>query len=210
MKMIEYLTEAYGCCTPIILKDLRIGGKTKTAIRKELSRATAEGKICRMKNGIYYIREESDLPRNLSFESVVELKFIKNDYGFPGLDLDVYGYYSGMTFLNQIGITQQVPAVLEITTNKTSCKRLFCWKRLKAIVRKGKCQIDRFNYKTLQFLDAITYTSDETFLENKTKFKKYYKENINKGDATNYSAYYPKKTIFRLTELEAHHDSIRQ
>ena len=120
MNTIDYLKETFGYSVPILLKNIRIGGKSKTAIRKELSRAVEEGTIVRESNGVYSLREDTDIPDCVSFESVVELKFIKNDYGFPGLNLDIYGYYSGQTFLNMIGVSQQVPAVLEITTNNTS------------------------------------------------------------------------------------------
>jgi hypothetical protein len=210
MKMIEYLTEAYGCCTPIILKDLRIGGKTKTAIRKELSRATAEGKICRMKNGVYYILEDTAIPRELSFRDVVEIKFIKNDYGFKGLDLDVYGYYSGQTFLHQLGLTQQVPAKLEIVTNKTSCKRIYACKGFKAIIRKCRCTIDRFNYKILQLFDALNFMSEDMFEDNIERITNYYKSIATKGDIEKYSAYFPHVVVDRLLKLEAFSEVTRR
>lgn len=48
-----------------------------------------------------------------------------------------------------IGLTQQVTAVLEITTNKTLCKRTIDINGRKAVLRKGKVENNRNNYKTL-------------------------------------------------------------
>ena len=47
MEIVQYLKDIYGYGTPIFLKDIRIGRKSKTAIRKELSRAVKDKKIIR-------------------------------------------------------------------------------------------------------------------------------------------------------------------
>ena len=100
--------------------------------------------------GIYYFKKKDDLNDTVSFEKIVTLKYIKNDYGFSGLDLDIYGYSTGLTFIHSIGLTTQVPAVLEIATNNTSCKREIKIKGRRAILYKPKTGINRFNYKSLQ------------------------------------------------------------
>ena len=43
MKFIDYLFDIYGYDKPIILKDLRIGKKSKSAIREEIYRAFKRG-----------------------------------------------------------------------------------------------------------------------------------------------------------------------
>ena len=57
MRTVDYLKEVYGYDVPIFLKNIRIGGKSKTSIRKELSRAVDKGEIERESNGIYYFSE---------------------------------------------------------------------------------------------------------------------------------------------------------
>ena len=155
MNTIAYLKEVYGYSTPIFVKDIRIGGKSKTAIRKELSRAAEKGEIVRDGYGVYFFDLKGDLPDVLSARDVLIHRYIKNDYGIPGLNLDVYGYFTGLTFLNQIGISQQVPAIYEIKTNNTSSKRFIKYHNARAIVRKSKITINRFNYKALQFFDMF-------------------------------------------------------
>ena len=50
MNVVNYLKETYGYSVPIFLRDIRIGRKSKTAIRKELSRAVQKGEIVRKSN----------------------------------------------------------------------------------------------------------------------------------------------------------------
>lgn len=200
MNTIAYLKEVYGYSQPIFLKDIRIGRKSKTAIRKELSRAVQDGKIIRRGQGVYSLVDPLTKMSSVTFEKIVELKFVKDDYGLEGLELDVYGYYTGQTFLNQIGISQQVPAVLEITTNNTSCKREYTMGRRSAVLRKGRINIDRFNYKALQFFDMFFFVSDKEVKENKKLLFEYIKKNLTKRDFEQYIGLYPNR-VMKLIKL---------
>lgn len=200
MNTISYLKEIYGYSTPIFLKDIRIGGKSKTSIRKELSRGVENGLIKRDGQGVYYFDPSSDIPCNISYESVVEKRFIKNDYDIPGLDIDVYGYYSGLTFLHQLGLTQQVPAVYEITTNNTSCSRLFKYGKYRTILRKGKTTINRFNYKTLQFFDLFYLLNKDDVKNNYDVLYEYIQNNLDKADFEKYISLYPVKILKLIVE----------
>lgn len=200
MNIVNYLKETYGYAVPIFLKDIRIGRKSKVAIRKELSRAVQNGDIVRKSQGVYCLEDDTDIPKTASFEDVVEKKFIKDDYGLPGLNIDVYGYYSGLTFQHQIGLTQQVPAVLEITTNNTSCKRFYRCDGYRAIVKKGKEQIDRLNYKAFQLFDCINNLDGEEIIKNKEILYKYIEKNITKTDFEKYSHILTTKSFKYLTE----------
>ncbi|MBE6133559.1 MAG: hypothetical protein E7178_02695 [Erysipelotrichaceae bacterium] len=200
MNTIAYLKEVYGYSTPIFVKDIRIGGKSKTAIRKELSRAAEKGEIVRDGYGVYYFDLKGDLPDVLSAEDVFIHRYIKNDYGIPGLNLDVYGYFTGLTFLNQIGISQQVPAIYEIKTNNTSSKRLIQYRYAKAIVRKSKITINRFNYKALQFFDMFYLITKDEVNENYSLLEKYIRDNLSKTDFENYISLYPVKIMKRIVE----------
>lgn len=201
MDIVQYLKDIYGYATPIFLKDIRIGKKSKTAIRKELSRAVEKGAIIRRSYGIYYFKEKPVLSPELTFEMIVKQKYIKNDYGIPGLDLDIYGYYSGQTFLNMIGLSQQVPAVLEITTNNTSCKRLININGRRAILRKGRTNINRLNYKALQFFDMLSsFLYDEEIKENKETLVKYIKQNLTKKDFVDNIKFYSTRVMKIIVE----------
>ena len=200
MNTISYLKEVYGYSQPIFLKDIRIGRKSKTAIRKELSRAVQGGKLIRRGQGVYSLVDPLNRVSNITFEKIVETRFVKDDYGIEGLDINVYGYYTGQTFLNQIGISQQVPAVIEITTNNTSCKREYKIGRRIAILRKGRIVIDRFNYKPLQFFDMFSFLSDEEVKANKDLLFNYISKNLSKKDFEQYIGYYPIRVMKLIVE----------
>ena len=200
MNTIAYLKEIYGYSTPIFLKDIRIGGKSKTSIRKDLSRAVEKGEIKRDGQGVYYFEFKGEISDTLSAEEIIMLRYIKNNYGITGLDLDVYGYFTGLTFLNQIGISQQVPAIYEIKTNNTSSKRLIKYRYARAILRKGKITINRFNYKALQFFDMFYLLKKEDIIDNYSLLEKYIQENLSKADFEKYISLYPTKIMKILVE----------
>ena len=202
MNTINYLKEIYGYSTPIFLKDIRIGGKSKTSIRKELSRAAEKGDIKRDANGVYYFDLKGEYPDKLSVNEVITKRFIKNDYGIPGFDIEIYGYTTGQTFLNSLGISQQVPAVYEIVTNNTSCKRMFVYKGRRVLLRKGKVTIDRTNYKILQFLDAFYYLDINEVREYHDNLYQYIQSHLTKEQLQSYLALYPYKIHKLLIEGE--------
>ena len=201
MDIVSYLKDIYGYATPIFLKDIRIGRKSKTAIRKELSRAVLENKIIRRSQGVYYFREDDELADELSFTEIVLKKYIKDDYGFPGLNLNIYGYFSGQTFLNQIGISQQVPAVLEVTTNNTSCKRIYHSGKYRCMLRKGRTEINRLNYKALQFFDMLSGSlTDEEIRENKELLYRYIEKTLTKNDFLKNIKFYSNRVMKIIVE----------
>lgn len=200
MNTIDYLKEVYGYGVPIFLKDLRIGKKSQTSIRKDLSRAVQKGDIVRESHGVYFFDSKKDFPSNISFNEIVELRFIKNDYDIPGLNLDVYGYYTGLTFLNQIGLSQQVPAVIEICTNKTSCHRIFRCNGYRAEIKKGKIEINRYNYKALQFFDLFYLIGKEDIKKNYKLLNDYILKNLTKTDFEKYVGLYPNRILKLIVE----------
>lgn len=204
MKLIEYLKEVYGYDNPIILKDLRIGGKSKSAIRQELYRETKLGNIQSYGSGIYYFKNPilkySFLPDpSITFDEVIKQKYV---FDKTNPDLFVYGYVSGQTFLNQIGISQQVPGKIEVTTNKTSSKkRVVCITGRYAVLRKARTEVNFMNYKILQFLDMFHFLSYDDLLINKQLLSKYIKDNkFSKIEFNRYINLYSTRTIKMIFE----------
>ena len=195
MNTISYLKEVYGYGVPIFLKDIRIGGKSKVSIRKDLSRGVEDGKIIRKTQGVYCFKEENEFSDSVSFRDIITAKYIKDDFGIPGLDLEIFGYYTGLSFMHSLGLTQQVPAVLEIVTNNTSCKREYKIKNRSVKLIKPKTTINRFNYKILQFLDLFYLIDKDEIKENKVTLRKYISNNLSKADLEKYLGLYPARII---------------
>ena len=203
MNIISYLENVYGYATPIFLKDVRIGGKSKAAIKESFYRAVKEGKLERQSNGVYYIRKKQEFGGGIFFEDIIEKKYIYSDYADCDLKkLFVIGYYSGMTFLNQIGISEQVPAILEVTTNNTSSnKRIYVSRGSKAIVRKARTEVTYQNYKMLQFLDMFHWLSLWEIKEKKELLRKYIIDNyLTKHQFSEYIPLYSFQTLKKITE----------
>jgi hypothetical protein len=205
MNIVSYLENVYGYDTPIFLKDVRIGGKSKAAIKESFYRATKEGHLSRKGPGIYsLVRKEKGIFRVVVFEDIVARKFLYSTYveDYKLRELFTIGYYSGMTFLNQIHISEQVPAVLEITTNNTSSnKRLYVVDKRRAILRKGKTKITFQNYKILQFLDMFHWLSLYEIKEKRELLVNYIKENgLSKQQFSEYISLYGFNTLKKITE----------
>lgn len=204
MDIVNYLTNIYGYDTPIFLKDVRIGGKSKSAIREEFYRATKRGDISRDGPGVYSLVNKSNkLSPVVTFEKILTRKFIYDSNPIQGLeDLYIVGFYSGLTFLNMIGISQQVPAVLEITTNKTSSKKsIYGALGRTAIIRKARTKITFQNYKMIQFLDMFYFVPLDEIKKNKELLRKYIKKNqLSKNQFVEYVKLYKDQTIKKIVE----------
>ena len=203
MNIMNYLVNTYGYDTPIFLKDVRIGGKSKAAIKESFYRAAKDGKLEKKKNGVYFVRSDKEFGSGIGYEKVLEKKFIYQQGILEGLEpLFVIGYYSGQTFLNMIGISNQVPMVYEITTNNTSSnKRYYTCGNAVAIIRKARTEVNFQNYRMLQFLDMFYFLTLEEVKKNKELIRNY----IIKNQLTRYMFYqciklYNDQTLKKLVE----------
>lgn len=204
MNLVSYLKDIYGYDTPIFLKDIRIGGKSKTAIKEAFSRMVKKGELNRDGSGVYsLVNKTNELLGAVTFEKIVEKKFLYNNPQIlENLDICRIGYYSGMTFLNMIGISEQVPAVLEITTNNTSSKkRMYRCLGREAIIRKGRIEISLFNWKELQFFDMFYFLSLDEVKKNRDLIRKYIIDNkFSKEGLDKYLEYYSDETYKKIVE----------
>ena len=127
-----YLMENYGYGEPIFLNDLSIEGLSENAVRQSVKRLVASGFLERYDNGIYYIPKCGGL--------------LEKSY----LDITVF------LFANQLGLTTQMPAVIEIVTNRESTNgRMLMVGNQKVRVKKSSISVSEDNAELLQLLDAI-------------------------------------------------------
>ena len=115
------------------------------------------------------------------------------------------GYYSGLSFANKVGITTQMPNVIEIyTNNEKSRVREITVNNLKVILRKTRVNITKENICVLSFLELMNSFSIEYFnAERKKIIINYIKEKgIDRKAITKYSPYFPDKVMRNLVESE--------
>ena len=196
MILIDYLLKKYGTNKPIITEELSIPEISYDNLRKQLSRYNSQGILEKYSQGVYYIPKETILGRStLSIDDVINRKYITNDN-------DIYGFYSGLSFYNRLGISTQVPFVYEIVTNKEKSRvRKITLKNQKIILRKPYVKINKNNYLENQFLDFINNANSNDLSDNIDVLKKYIKDNnLNKNVILDLITYYPSKTSKKLLE----------
>ena len=196
MILIDYLLNKYGTNKPILTEELAIPEISYDNLRKQLSRYNSQGIIEKYSQGVYYIPKETILGKStLSINDVIYRKYISDDN-------EIYGYFSGLSFYNKLGITTQVPFVYEIVTNKEKSRvRKITLKNKKIILRKPYATINRNNYLEAQFLEFINNANINDINDNIDTLKKYIKDkNLNKNIILDLITNYPSKTSKRLIE----------
>lgn len=151
MITIDNLKLKYKPGIPILLENLENEFEyTKTTIRKSMSLLNKSGEVKRFARGVYYIPEKTIFgDSKLNPNKVIKAKYF-------GTDENVSGIYAGLTLLNQLGLTTQVPNNVEVTTNcETNIKREILLGKQKVILRRSKVKINNDNVKVIELLEAI-------------------------------------------------------
>lgn len=157
---------------PLFIEDFVSETVRYDSAKTMLSNWVKSGELKRYSQGVYYIPKKTVLGEStITFESVIERKYISDNN-------EIFGYYSGMSLLNHVGLTTQVPNIPEITTNKEATrKRTVKINGRSAIVRKSEMAINKDNAPYLQFLAIFKYADTTTISENKEKVIYYFNNN---------------------------------
>ena len=146
-----YLMENYGYNEPIFLNDLTIQGLSENAVRQAVKRLVANGFLERYDNGIYYIPKRDGLlgKSYLDPSLVIMRKYIQSKS-------EIYGYVTGESFANQLGLTTQMPAVIEVFTNREATNgRTITVGSERVRIKKAPIMVSDSNADLLQLLDSI-------------------------------------------------------
>ncbi len=154
----SFLLENYGYNEPIFLNDLQIDNMSNNAVRQSIKRLLASGFLERYDNGIYFIPKQDGLldKQYLDPLLVVMRKYVQSK-------TETFGYVTGVTFINQLGLTTQLPATIEIVTNKESTNgRTIMVGNQKVRIKKTTFPISEKNVELLQFLDCVAQAEKYT------------------------------------------------
>lgn len=158
-----YLMENYGYNEPIFLNDLAIEGLSDNAVRQSVKRLVASGFLERYDNGIYYIPKRDGLlgKSYLDPSMVIMRRYVQNKS-------EIYGYLTGISFANQLGLTTQMPAVIEIVTNREASNgRMITVGSQRVRIKKPAITVRDSNAELLQLLDTIGQAEKYTELTKK-------------------------------------------
>lgn len=199
----EKIIGSFGCDEPVLVEDL-LGlypDISRTAVYKKIDAALAEGSLERYARGVYYVPTETPFGRSVpSASQVVRRRWISDGN-------DVFGYYSGLSLENKAGISPQVPAVLEVTTNKATMRvrevePFGGWRKI--LIRRPRTKVTAGNVDALMVLDLLTNVSpadlEPAELENLRRLA----SKAGREKTFSLSRFYPAKTSKRLVESEAY------
>ncbi len=188
--LIEYIEKTYKKGEPIFVSDLLKIDNNKYNLSKTLSSLVNEKRLNKYEDGVYFLPRESLLNNStLSPEIIAKYKYISNNS-------DYYGYYGGLYLANKLGLTTQVPTVIDIITNKTnSSQRMILINKQKFYIKPAKTVINNDNVYVLQLLDLLkdidkyNEYSKEELVKKITNYIYLYK--IRKNDIDSYINLYP-------------------
>ncbi|WP_455722014.1 DUF6088 family protein [Agathobacter sp.] len=156
----NYLLDKYGYNEPIFLSDLSVEGMSSNAVRQSVKRLAASGFLERYDSGIYYIPKNGGLlgKSYLDPSVVIMRKYVENSS-------NKYGYITGLSFANQLGLTTQMPAVIDVVTNREATNgRMLMIGNQKVRVKKSSIPVSEENAELLQLLDGVGHAEKYTEL----------------------------------------------
>jgi hypothetical protein len=200
--LYEYIIDKYKEGEPIFFGDLMIEDISKPALSQQLKTLCNNGKLAKYENGIYYIPKKSRLKSAVgpSADIVAKYRFIQRGD-------KIEGFYTGNTFANQLGITTQVPRIVEIVTNNTnSAPREIVIGNRRFFVKKPVTIVTAENVYVLQMLELLKNLDiylDYSYEFAKQKFAEYIRHHgISRADVDRYIREYPSIIFKYYYELE--------
>ena len=174
---------------PILVEDIikMFPDHSRYWIDNTLKAMLASRRLSRFATGVYYIpKYDIFVDNRISVDKVVTKKYIQcND--------DVYGYYSGMTLLYEMGIIEKKPQTIAVVSNKAKSRgRTIIIHNQEVYVSKSPVHVTRTNHTVLQFLEALKITNksdDETVFAIIYEFAR--TNWITISDVSRYCVYYP-------------------
>lgn len=197
--LLEYLQKNYKVNEPIFVSDVDLPA-TDTNLRQMFKVLCDSGQIYRYEPGIYYMKGNSRLKGgvSLSASEVARYKYISRKGR-------VEGYYSGYTFANLLGLTTQVPYIIEIVSNQASAKcREVSVKNQTIMLRKPRTEITKENVSILQLLDLLKdlnqYVDEDMLTAAKTISTYIQKLGIKRADVDEYIVLFPDRVYKYIYE----------
>lgn len=203
--LYDYIKEHYKEAEPIFFSDLAREGITKSALNQQLKKLCEKGLLKKYDTGIYFIPKKTLLKSTVgpNADMVARYRFISK-----GDNID--GFYGGNSFANQIGITTQVPRVVEIVSNNTnSSDREVRIGNRRFYVRRPVVHITKENVYVLQMLELLKNLDaylDYSYEEARERFAEYISlHEIKRSDVDLYIRKFPIATFKYYYELELEH-----
>lgn len=199
--LYNYIKEYYKEAEPIFFSDLLCEDITDSTLNQQLKELCEKGLLQKYDEEVYFIPKRSKL--NLAVGPNAD---IVARYRFISKGDNVDGFYAGNTFANQIGISTQVPYVIEIVSNNISDDGEVLIGNRRFEVRKPIVPITKENAHVLRMLELLVKIDaylDCSYEEARDKFAEYISVcRITKSDVDLYITKYPLSTFEGFCKLE--------
>lgn len=199
--LYNYIKYHYKQAEPIFLSDLLSMNIAEPDLEQQLKELCENGLLQQYDEEVYFIPKKSKLNLKVgpNADMVARYRFIsKGD--------NVDGFYAGNTFANQIGISTQVPYVIEIVSNNVADDGEILIGNRRFVVRKPVVPVTKENVHVLQMLDMLVKLDaylDYTYEEAREKFAEYISiYRITKRDVDLYINQYPESAFEYFNKLE--------
>ena len=154
--LLEFLKSKFGPGKPIFTEDAESLGLSAGNLRQQFKKLVDAGELSRFEPGVYFLPDPNHEYYPISSNMVAEYKYITNGD-------EIYGYYSGYTFANQLGLCLQVPYKEEIVTNNTTAiAREVKVGEIPFYIRRAKVEVTKDNRNVLQLLDLLKDVDEYT------------------------------------------------
>lgn len=197
MEFYDFLVKKYGYNEAIQSNELSFDGYSVPWIKKALKKMCDDGRLVRFEKGIYYLPTETSLGKSkLDPRKVIIKKYIRNGN-------ETIGYFSGMTFLNMLGLSNQMPNTLEIYTNNEQAKvREVQVGSQKTVLRRSRTVVDNENAATMSFLELMNFTNSSFYgRDGRQKVADYIRENgITRKTVSECAPFFPDKAMRTMVE----------
>ncbi|WP_294984860.1 hypothetical protein [uncultured Fibrobacter sp.] len=154
--LLEFLKSKFGPGKPIFTEDAGPLGLSAANLRQQFKKLVDAGELSRFEPGVYFLPDPNHEYYPISSNMVAEYKYITDGD-------EIYGYYSGYTFANQLGLCLQVPYKEEIVTNNTTAiAREVKDGKIPFYIRRAKVAVTKENRNVLQLLDLLKDVEEYT------------------------------------------------
>ncbi|MDR3319055.1 MAG: hypothetical protein LBS99_06410 [Clostridiales bacterium] len=152
-ELVQRIVAVHGCNNPILTEDILAAWSeySRARVFQLLKKAVMEKRLVKYAYGVYYVPATASpgVVPVLDFRSIIEKKYIR-DGG------EVFGYYSGTTLKNHLGLIANTPDIPEIASSKASAKyRVINVGGGTVIVRRAKTKVTTANAAALQVLELF-------------------------------------------------------
>lgn len=203
-QLVNILADRFPPDVPILMEDIlgAFPDVARQTLYRRINRALDAGELARFDRGVYYLPRQTRFGQShLLPEQVVHRKWIERDG-------EVVGYVSGAGLANAVGITTQVPAVLEVTTNCESTRvrdvpPFGGWKAIR--LRRPRTPVTARNVQALRFLDLITEEQLAGMDDRARAALRSLAQRAGRAMIYECAAHYPAKTAKNLVECELNH-----